>query len=74
MAYNMILTPEQEQRRKDSKQALESLKYNPMCYGCRKLCAGCDGTTKKAVGRLHLVRENRFSECLRTGNICPRTD
>lgn len=47
MTYNMILTPEQEQRRKDSKQALESLKYNPMCYGCKKLCAGCDGTTKK---------------------------
>lgn len=47
MTYGMILTPEQERRRKDSKQALESLKYNPMCYGCKKLCAGCDGTTKK---------------------------
>lgn len=47
MAYNMILTPEQEQRRKDSKQALESLKYNPMCYGCKKLCAGCGGTIEK---------------------------
>lgn len=47
MAYNMILTPEQEQRRKDSKQALESLKYNPMCYGCKKLCAECDGTIEK---------------------------
>lgn len=30
MTYGMILTPEQEQRRKDNKQALESLKYNPM--------------------------------------------
>lgn len=47
MAYNMILTPEQEQRRKDSKQALESLKYNPMCYGCKELCAGCSGTAEK---------------------------
>lgn len=47
MAYNMILTPEQEQRRKDSKQALESLKYNSMCYGCKKLCAECDGTIEK---------------------------
>ena len=47
MAYNMILTPEQEQRRKDSKQALESLKYNPMCYDCKKLCTGCNGTVKK---------------------------
>ena len=47
MAYNMILTPEQEQRRKDSKQALESLKYNPMCYGCKELCAGCNGTAEK---------------------------
>ena len=41
MTYSMILTPEQEQRRKDSKQALESLKYNPMCYGCKKLWDGC---------------------------------
>lgn len=47
MKNTMILTPEQEQRRKDSKQALESLKFNSMCYGCKKLCAGCDGTTDK---------------------------
>jgi hypothetical protein len=47
MTYGMILTPEQEQRRKDSKQAIESLKYNPMCYNCKKLCAGCNGTVEK---------------------------
>lgn len=46
MAYDMTLTPEQEQRRKDSKQAIESLKYNPMCYNCKKLCAGCNGIKK----------------------------
>ena len=47
MTYGMILTPEQEQRRKDSKQAIESLKYNPMCYSCKKLCAECNGTIEK---------------------------
>jgi hypothetical protein len=47
MAYNIILTPEQEQRRKDSKQALESLKYNPICYNCKKFCCECNGTTCK---------------------------
>ena len=47
MAYNIILTPEQEQRRKGSKQALESLKYNPICYNCKKFCCECNGTTCK---------------------------
>lgn len=47
MTYGMILTPEQEQRREDSKQAIESLKYNPMCYSCKKLCAECNGTIEK---------------------------
>lgn len=47
MAYNIILTPEQEQRRKDSKQVLESLKYNPICYNCKKFCCECNGTTCK---------------------------
>lgn len=47
MKNTMILTPEQEQARKESKQALDSLKFNSMCYGCKKFCAGCDGTTEK---------------------------
>lgn len=61
MAYNMILTPEQEQRRKDSKQALESLKYNPMCYGCKKLCAGCGGTIEKLWDGCIWYEKNDFS-------------
>ena len=47
MKNTMILAPEQEQARKERKQAIESLKYNSMCYGCKKLCAGCNGTTEK---------------------------
>ena len=62
MTYNMILTPEQEQRRKDSKQALESLKYNPMCYGCKscvqdvteppKSCGTAASGTRKPIFRV----------------------
>ena len=47
MKNTMILTPEQEQARKEREQAIESLKYNPMCYSCKELCAGCDGTTER---------------------------
>lgn len=47
MKNTMILTPEQEQVRKEREQAIESLKYNSMCYGCKEFCAGCDGTTEK---------------------------
>lgn len=47
MKNTMILTPEQEQARKEREQVLDSLKYNSMCYGCKKFCAGCDGTTEK---------------------------
>jgi len=55
MAYNMILTSEQEQRRKESKQALKSLKYNEMCYSCKSFCSGCEGTRNKV-----------YSGCIRT--------
>lgn len=47
MKNTMILTPEQEQTRKEREQALESLKYNSMCYSCEKFCAGCNGTAEK---------------------------
>lgn len=47
MKNTIILTAEQEQARKEREQAIESLKYNSMCYGCKELCAGCNGTTKK---------------------------
>lgn len=36
-----------KQARKEREQAIESLKYNSMCYGCKELRAGCDGTTEK---------------------------
>ena len=47
MKNTMILTPEQEQARKEREQAIESLKYNSMCYGCKEFCTECNGTTKK---------------------------
>ena len=47
MAYNIILTPEQEYRRSETKKNLESLKFNPICYNCKKFCSECEGTTCK---------------------------
>lgn len=47
MKSTMVLTAEQEQVRKEREQAIESLKYNSMCYGCKELCAECNGTTEK---------------------------
>ena len=48
--YSMILIPEQEQARKERKQALDSLKYNTMCYGCKALHKTCGGTASKFYG------------------------
>lgn len=50
MKSTMILAPEQEQVRKERKQALDSLTYNTMCYGCKALHKTCDGTTSKFYG------------------------
>ena len=47
MKSTMVLTAEQEQVRKEREQAIESLKYNSMCYGCKELCVECNGTTEK---------------------------
>lgn len=47
MTYATILTPEQEYRRSNTKKALESLKFNPICYNCKKFCSECEGTTCK---------------------------
>lgn len=47
MEYVMVLTPEQEQRRSETKKTLESLKFNPICYNCKKFCSECEGTTCK---------------------------
>ena len=47
MTYNIILTPEQEYRRSETKKNLESLKFNPICYNCKKFCGECEGTTCK---------------------------
>lgn len=48
MKNTMILTtPEQEQRRKEALQALDSMTYNTMCYGCKALHKNCKGTTSK---------------------------
>ena len=48
--YTIFATPEQEQARKERKQALESLTYNTMCYGCKSLHKTCDGTKSKFYG------------------------
>lgn len=47
MKNTIILASEQEQARKEREQAIENLKYNPMCYGCKELCTECNGTTEK---------------------------
>lgn len=47
MAYSVVLTKEQQQTRKEAKQALDSLKYNTMCYRCKKFLNGCAGTATK---------------------------
>lgn len=47
MKNTIIITAEQEQARKERAQAIESLKFNSMCYDCNELCAGCNGTTEK---------------------------
>ena len=47
MKNTIILTAEQDQVRKEREQAIESLKYNSMCYGCKEFCTECNGTTKK---------------------------
>jgi hypothetical protein len=46
----MNLAPEQEQRIREAKQALGSLTYNTMCYGCKALHGDCKGTTSKFYG------------------------
>ena len=48
--YTIFATPEQEQKIKDAMQALESLTYNTMCYGCKSLHKTCDGTKSKFYG------------------------
>lgn len=45
--YTIFATPEQEQKRKDATQSLDSLKYNTMCYDCEKFLNGCGGTVTK---------------------------
>lgn len=42
-----VLSPEQEKRRKARMKAIEELKYNPMCYNCKKFKNGCPGEEKK---------------------------
>lgn len=44
MTYPTTLT----EARNEARQALDSLKCNPMCYSCQKFRAGCVGTTCKA--------------------------
>lgn len=47
MTYNIILTSEKEKEVKERKQIIDSLKYNPICYNCKKFCSECDGTVCK---------------------------
>lgn len=50
MKNTMVLTAEQERKIKDAMQALDSLTYNTMCYGCEKLHGSCEGTVSKVYG------------------------
>lgn len=48
--YTIFATPEQDQKIKGAMQALDSLTYNTMCYGCKSLHKTCDGTKSKFYG------------------------
>lgn len=45
--YIMVATDEQIERSKARRQAIESLKYNPMCYNCKNFGKSCKGSTNK---------------------------
>lgn len=59
--YTIFTTPEQDQKRKDAMQALDSLKYNTMCYGCKALHKTCGGTTSKFYGGCIYREPNGFN-------------
>lgn len=45
--YIMIVTPEQVERSKSRRKAVESLEYNPMCYNCKSFGNSCQGSKNK---------------------------
>ena len=47
MEYTIILTNEQIERSKARRKAIEALKYNPMCYGCKNFGKSCNGSKNK---------------------------
>lgn len=47
MEYKIVLSEEQTKRAEARKKAIEALKYNPMCYNCKKFKNSCDGEKKK---------------------------
>lgn len=71
MAYNMILTPEQEQKRKDAVQALDSLTYNTMCYGCKALHENCKGTTSKFYSGCNRREPNGLNAIFGLARLAP---
>lgn len=45
--YIMIVTPEQAERSKARRKAIDELKYNPMCYNCKSFGMSCNGSVNK---------------------------
>lgn len=45
--YIMIVTPEQLERSKARRKAIDELKYNPMCYNCKSFGKSCNGSVNK---------------------------
>lgn len=67
----MILTPEQEQKRKDAIQALDSLAYNTMCYGCKALHGDCKGTTNKVYSGCIYKESNGLNGIFSLAQLVP---
>jgi hypothetical protein len=45
--YIMVATDEQIERSKARRKAVETLKYNAMCYNCKSFGKSCKGSTNK---------------------------
>ena len=69
--YTIFATPEQEQKRKDAMQALDSLKYNTMCYGCEALHKNCKGTTSKFYSGCNRRNPNGLNAILGFARLVP---
>lgn len=70
--YIVFATPEQEQKRKDAMQALDSLTYNTMCYGCKALHGNCKGTTSKFYSGCNRRESNGLNAIFGLARFVPK--